>query len=153
MLYFHPYGFRKFHATLLALIEVNEIIKRFLDEKQCVIGIFADFRTACNTVNHDALIDKLKFNCIKGCANKFLWSYLTLVMVSNQIWVMRIGVHHRDQFGVFVVLYCILMTLSMHLSVIISDSDSDTQTKFIQQKYIQVPYQVYMSFLEIQITL
>ena len=31
-----------------------------------------------------------------------------------------------------------------------SDSDSD---KFIQQKYIQVPYQVYMSFLEIQITL
>ena len=28
-----------------------------------------------------------------------------------------------------------------------------TQTKFIQQKYIQVPYQVYMSFLEIQITL
>ena len=30
------------------------------------------------------------------------------------------------------------------------DSDSD---KFIQQKYIQLPYQVYMSFLEIQITL
>ena len=28
-----------------------------------------------------------------------------------------------------------------------------TQTKFTQQKYIQVPYQVYMSFLEIQITL
>ena len=33
-----------------------------------------------------------------------------------------------------------------------SDSDSDSD-KFIQQKYIQVPYQVYMSFLEIQITL
>ena len=33
-------------------------------------------------------------------------------------------------------------------------SQSQTQTdsdKFIQQKYIQVPYQVYMSFLEIQI--
>ena len=30
---------------------------------------------------------------------------------------------------------------------------TQTQTKFIQQKYIQVPYQVYMSFLEIQITL
>ena len=37
---------------------------------------------------------------------------------------------------------------------IISDSDSDSDSdKFIQQKYIQVPYQVYMSFLEIQITL
>ena len=33
-----------------------------------------------------------------------------------------------------------------------TDSDSDSD-KFIQQKYIQVPYQVYMSFLEIQITL
>ena len=33
-----------------------------------------------------------------------------------------------------------------------SDSDSDSD-KFIQQKYIQVPYQVYMSFVEIQITL
>ena len=30
---------------------------------------------------------------------------------------------------------------------------TQTQTKFIQQKYIQVPYQVYMSFLEIQITI
>ena len=35
---------------------------------------------------------------------------------------------------------------------ILLDSDSDSD-KFIQQKYIQVPYQVYMSFLEIQITL
>ena len=32
-------------------------------------------------------------------------------------------------------------------------SETQTQTKFIQQKYIQVPYQVDMSFLEIQITL
>ena len=32
-------------------------------------------------------------------------------------------------------------------------TQTQTQTKFIQQKYIQVPYQVYMSFLEIQITL
>ena len=34
-----------------------------------------------------------------------------------------------------------------------SARQTDRQTKFIQQKYIQVPYQVYMSFLEIQITL
>ena len=32
-------------------------------------------------------------------------------------------------------------------------TQTQTQTKFIQQKYKQVPYQVYMSFLEIQITL
>ena len=34
-----------------------------------------------------------------------------------------------------------------------TQTQTQTQTKFIQQKYIQVPYQVYMSFLEIQITL
>ena len=43
-----------------------------------------------------------------------------------------------------------------HLCRHITDSDSDRLSdsdKFIQQKYIQVPYQVYMSFLEIQRTL
>ena len=34
--------------------------------------------------------------------------------------------------------------------LLMTQTDSD---KFIQQKYKQVPYQVYMSFLEIQITL
>ena len=34
-----------------------------------------------------------------------------------------------------------------------TQTQTQTQTKFIQQKYIQVPYQVYMSFLEMQITL
>ena len=34
-----------------------------------------------------------------------------------------------------------------------TQTQTQTQTKFIQQKYIQVPYQVYMNFLEIQITL
>ena len=34
-----------------------------------------------------------------------------------------------------------------------TQTQTQTQTKFIQQKYIQVPYQVYMSFLEIQITI
>ena len=40
ILYSHQYGFRKFYSTLLALIEVTDLIKCFLDEKQHVIGIF-----------------------------------------------------------------------------------------------------------------
>ena len=40
----------------------------------------------------------------------------------------------------------------LNIKIVESDSDSDSD-KFIQQKYIQVPCQVYMSFLEIQITL
>ena len=42
ILYCHQYGFRKFYSTLLSLIEVTDLIKRFLDEKHYVIGIFID---------------------------------------------------------------------------------------------------------------
>ena len=72
ILYCHQYGFRKFYSTLLALIEVTDLIKRFLDEKQYVIGIFIDFRNAFDTVNHDILLDKLECYGIRGHANKFL---------------------------------------------------------------------------------
>ena len=37
--------------------------------------------------------------------------------------------------------------------IALTQTQTQTQTKFIQQKYIQVPYQVNMSFLEIQITI
>ena len=74
--YCHQYGFRKFYSTLLALIEVTGLIKRFLDEKQYVIGIFIDFRNAFDTVNHDILLDKWECYGIRGHA-KFFRSYLT----------------------------------------------------------------------------
>ena len=44
-------------------------------------------------------------------------------------------------------------SLAIYIVMVIIQTQTQTQTKFIQQKYIQVPYQVYMSFLEIQITL
>ena len=77
ILYCHQYGFRKFYSTLLALIEVTDLIKRFLDEKQYVIGIFIDFRKAFDTVNHDILLDKLECYGIRGHADKNFRSYLT----------------------------------------------------------------------------
>ena len=56
---------------------MTDLIKRFLDEKQYVIGIFIDFRKAFDTVNHDILLDKLECYGIQGHANKFFRSYLT----------------------------------------------------------------------------
>ena len=78
ILYCHQYGFRKFYSTLLALIEVTDLIKRFLDEKQYAIGIFIVFRKAFDTFNHDILQDKLECYGIRGHANKFFRSYLTI---------------------------------------------------------------------------
>ena len=72
ILYCHQYGFRKCYSTLLALIEVTDLIKRFLDEKQYVIGIFIDFRKAFDAVNHDILLDELECYGIRGHANTFL---------------------------------------------------------------------------------
>ena len=57
ILYCHQYGFRKFYSTVLALIDVTNLIKGFLDEKHYVIGISIDFRKAFDTVNHDILLD------------------------------------------------------------------------------------------------
>ena len=56
---------------------MTDLIKRFLDEKQYVIGIFIDFRKAFDTVNHDLLLDKLECYGIRGHANKVFRSYLT----------------------------------------------------------------------------
>ena len=77
LLYCHQYGFRKFYSTFLALIEVTDLVKRYLDEKQNVVGIFIDFRKAFDTVNHDILLDKLECYGIRGHASKFFRSYLT----------------------------------------------------------------------------
>ena len=92
ILYCHQYGFIKFYSFLLALIEVTDLIKRFLDDKQYVIGIFIDFRKTFDTVNHGISLDKLECYGVRGHANKFVRSYLTnrrqYTLVSNLILVM-----------------------------------------------------------------
>ena len=77
ILYCRQYGFRKSYSTSLALIEVTDCIKRFLDEKQYVLGIFIDFRNTFDTVNHDILLEKRECYGIRGHANEFFRSYLT----------------------------------------------------------------------------
>ena len=73
-LFCYQYGFRKLYSTGLALIEINDYIKRLLDERKYVIDIFIDFKKA---FDHEILLHKLKHYGIRGIANNFFRSYLT----------------------------------------------------------------------------
>ena len=77
ILYCHQYGLRKLYSTAMALIEITDNIKRLLDEKNYVIGIFIDFKKAFDTVDLEILLRKLDCNGIRGHANMFFRSYLT----------------------------------------------------------------------------
>ena len=61
----------------MALIEITDNIKRLLDEKNYVIGIFIDFKKAFDTVDHEIMLSKLDCYGIRGHADLFSRSYLT----------------------------------------------------------------------------
>ena len=77
ILYKYQFGFRKNHSTNLALLEIIDNIREFLDGKECVIGVYLDLTKAFNTVQHDILLMKLEHYGVRGIANKWFKSYLT----------------------------------------------------------------------------
>ena len=57
--------------------KITDNIKRLLDEKNYVIGIFIDFKKDFDNVDHEILLRKLDCYGIRGHANMFFGSYLT----------------------------------------------------------------------------
>ena len=55
----NQFGFRNNHSTYMALLITLENIRNALDNGECAIGIFLDFKKAFDTVNHDILLNKL----------------------------------------------------------------------------------------------
>ena len=78
ILYCHQYGFWKLYSKEMALIEITDNIKRFLGERNYVIGIFIDFKKAFDTVDHEIMLRKLDCYGIRGHANMFFGSYLII---------------------------------------------------------------------------
>ena len=59
VLYDYQFGFRKYHSTSLALIDVMDDIYQQLDSGNIVIGIYLDLQKAFDTVDHSILLAKL----------------------------------------------------------------------------------------------
>ena len=73
---FHAYqfGFQKNKSTYIYLMD--KLVKA-LETGGIGIGIFIDFRKAFDTVDHNILLKKLPFYCIRGTAHNWFSNYLT----------------------------------------------------------------------------
>ena len=71
ILFMYQFGYRKLHSTTLALIEITDKIKKWLDEGNDVLGIYLDLTKAFDTVNYDIFLWKLNQYGIRGHANDF----------------------------------------------------------------------------------
>ena len=76
LLYQYQYGFWKSYSMTLALIEIVDGIKSYIDKGEIVMGSYLDLKKAFDTVNHPILFDKLEHYRIRGAPLDFFKSYL-----------------------------------------------------------------------------
>ena len=79
----------------MALIEITDNIKRLLDERNCVIGIFIDFKKAFDTVDHEIMLRQLYCYGIRGHGNMFFRSYL----INRRLFTVANGVQSDIDFA------------------------------------------------------
>ena len=75
--YDSQYGFRKYHSTELAALELVDRIHKEIDENKIPFSVFLDLSKAFDTLDHDIFLHKLQYYGITGTALDRLRSYLT----------------------------------------------------------------------------
>ena len=75
-LYDLQFGFRCKHSTTHTLIDIVEKLRKALDDNMFACGVFIDLQKAFDTVNHDILLNKLKYYGVRGIPLKWFQSYL-----------------------------------------------------------------------------
>ena len=71
------FGFRSNHSTEHAFISLIKTIKKYLDDGKIVCGVFIDLQKAFDTVNHEILLEKLKYYGIIRKQKDWFRSFLT----------------------------------------------------------------------------
>ena len=70
------FGFRNRHSTNHALIQITEKIRKAVDDNNFACGVFVDLQKAFDTVNHNILLQKLKYYGIRGTPLAWFTSFL-----------------------------------------------------------------------------
>ena len=77
VLYKFQFGFRSGFSSVLALLEVTEMITNLLNNNCYVLGLFLDLQKAFDTVDHEILLYKLYHYGIRGTLFTWFKSYLS----------------------------------------------------------------------------
>ena len=71
------YGFRKKHSTEMAGLELTDRILKDIYNKDISLAIFMDLSKAFDTLDHQILLNKLKYYGVNDISLKWFSSYLT----------------------------------------------------------------------------
>jgi hypothetical protein len=77
LFYNAQYGFRTEHFTEFASLELIDRVMLEMDKMKTPLNIFLALSKAFDTLNHEILLDKLKYYGINGSALKLMESYIT----------------------------------------------------------------------------
>jgi hypothetical protein len=77
LLYSSQYGFRKNFSTELAILEFQNSIIKYIQNKKHCLGLFLDLSKAFDSLQHDILLNKMKHYGIRGVALDWFNSYIS----------------------------------------------------------------------------